>query len=205
MSTTKIKICGLSRPEDIEAANKLRPDYVGFVFFEKSRRCVSFERASALRMILEPKIKAVGVFVDAPIETVSELLSRGIIDIAQLHGHEDEEYIASLRALTDKPLIQAFQIRSGQSAEEVLRRAEKSSCDYVLIDSGAGSGEVFDWSLLKGFSREYFLAGGLDSENVAEAILETGAFAVDVSSNLETDGHKDEKKMKDFVNAVRNA
>lgn len=203
MSETKIKICGLRRMEDIEAVNGLLPDFIGFVFWRKSRRYVTSEQAEALKKQLDPKITAVGVFVDAPEEEVSDLLNRGIIDIAQLHGHEDEKYISRLRNLTEKPLIQAFQIRAEESAEEILKKAESSSADYVLIDSGMGSGKKFDWDLLKDFPREYFLAGGLDPENVGEAAARTGAFAVDVSSNVETDGKKDIQKMKAFVEAVR--
>lgn len=205
MSKAKIKICGLRRPEDIEAANRLMPEFVGFVFWEKSKRYVDPETASALRLILDPKIKAIGVFVDAKPEEVSDLLNRGIIDIAQLHGHEDEDYINSLRQLTKKPLIQAF--RLGEDPKEdvkmTLLRALTSSADYILIDSGMGSGKTFNWRVLEGFKREFFLAGGLDSGNVSEAIAMTGCFAVDVSSNVETDGRKDSKKMKEFVDAVR--
>ena len=205
MSKAKIKICGLRRPEDIEAANRLMPEFVGFVFWEKSKRSVDPETASALRLILDPKIKTVGVFVDAKPEEVSDLLNRGIIDIAQLHGHEDEDYINSLRQLTKKPLIQAF--RLGEDPKEdvkmTLLRALTSSADYILIDSGMGSGKTFNWRVLEGFKREFFLAGGLDSGNVSEAIAMTGCFAVDVSSNVETDGRKDSKKMKEFVDAVR--
>ena len=203
MSRTKIKICGLRRMEDIEAVNRLKPEFIGFVFWEKSKRYVSPEQAEALRKKLDPKITAVGVFVDAPEEEVSDLLNRGIIDIAQLHGHEDEKYISGLRELTKKPMIQAFQIRSEESAEEILKKAKNSTAEYVLIDSGMGSGKSFNWDLLKDFPREYFLAGGLDPENVGEAVARTSAFAVDVSSNVETDGKKDEKKMKAFVDAVR--
>ena len=203
MSRTKIKICGLRRMEDIEAVNRLKPEFIGFVFWGKSKRYVSPEQAEALRKKLDPKITAVGVFVDAPEEEVSDLLNRGIIDIAQLHGHEDEKYISGLRELTKKPMIQAFQIRSEESADEILKKARNSTAEYVLIDSGMGSGKSFNWDLLKVFPREYFLAGGLDPENVGEAVTRTSAFAVDVSSNVETDGKKDEKKMKAFVDAVR--
>ena len=194
MSRTKIKICGLRRMEDIEAVNRLKPEFIGFVFWKKSKRYVSPEQAEALRKKLDPKITAVGVFVDAPEEEVSDLLNRGIIDIAQLHGHEDEKYISGLRELTKKPMIQAFQIRSEEDAEEILKNAEKSPAEYVLIDSGMGSGKSFNWDLLKVFPREYFLAGGLDPENVGEAVARTSAFAVDVSSNVETDGKRTKRK-----------
>ena len=204
MSKTKVKICGLKRPEDIGIVNRLLPEYIGFVFWDKSRRYVTHDLASSLKKDLDPRIKAVGVFVDAEAEEVSDLLNRGIIDIAQLHGHEDEEYIGRLRKMTDKPIIRAFQIRSEETAEDTLSDAEKCSADFVLIDSGMGSGKVFDWRLLKGFPRDFFLAGGLDAENVKEAVATTGAFAVDVSSNVETDGVKDEKKVEDFIAATRN-
>lgn len=203
MSETKIKICGLRRMEDIEAVNRLMPDFVGFIFWEKSKRHVTPEQAETLKKRLDPEILAVGVFVDEQIKVVSDLLNRGIIDIAQLHGHEDEKYISDLRKCTEKPLIQAFQIRSEESADEILKKAKNSTAEYVLIDSGMGSGKSFNWDLLKDFPREYFLAGGLDPENVGEAVARTSAFAVDVSSNVETDGEKDEKKMKAFVDAVR--
>ena len=179
MSRTKIKICGLRRMEDIEAVNRLKPEFIGFVFWEKSKRYVSPEQAEALRKKLDPKITAVGVFVDAPEEEVSDLLNRGIIDIAQLHGHEDEKYISGLRELTKKPMIQAFQIRSEESADEILKKAKNSTAEYVLIDSGMGSGKSFNWDLLKDFPREYFLAGGLDPENVGEAVARDSVFTAD--------------------------
>jgi len=207
MDTTKIKICGLTREEDIEAVNRILPDYIGFVFFRRSHRFLTLEQAEALKQKLDPRIQAVGVFVDEEKEVVSELLNRGIIDIAQLHGDEDEAYIASLREMTDKPLIRAFQIRSEDPAflAETLEKAQRCSADLVLIDSGAGSGKTFDWRILRDFPRKYFLAGGLDAENVEEAVRRTGAWAVDVSSSVETDRRKDEKKIQAFVDAVRRA
>ena len=107
---TKIKLCGLSRPCDIEWANALMPDYIGFVFAQKSKRYVSPERAKALREGLDSNIRAVGVFVNEAPEVVADLLNSGVIDLAQLHGGEDEEYIKALRGLTDKPLIKAFRV-----------------------------------------------------------------------------------------------
>ncbi len=199
---TRIKLCGLSRPCDIEAANALLPDYIGFVFAKKSRRYVAPDRAKALREALNPSVKAVGVFVREKPEVIANLLSDGIIDLAQLHGGEDEEYISRLRALTDMPLIQAFKIE----APADLDRARVSSADYILLDNGAGgTGSAFDWSLLRGFDRPYFLAGGLGPENVAGAVATLHPYAVDVSSGIETDGHKDISKMQAFVMAVRTA
>lgn len=197
---TKIKLCGLSQPQDIQAANELSPDYIGFVFAPKSRRYVPPKRAAELRGLLDPGISAVGVFVRESPETVAALLDCGIIDVAQLHGGEDEDYIAALRELTDRPLIKAFRIDS----EQDILAAQNSTADYVLLDSGnGGTGTCFDWSLLQKIKRPYFLAGGLDAGNVAGAVESLHPFAVDVSSGIETGGVKDENKMIEFVHAVR--
>ena len=197
---TKIKLCGLTRPCDIEWANALMPDYIGFVFAKKSRRYVSPERAKALRERLDSSIRAVGVFVNEAPEAVAALLNEGVIDIAQLHGGEDEAYIRALRKLTDRPLIQAFRVENTAD----LDQARQSSADYILLDHGAGgTGSAFDWAVLKGFDRPYFLAGGLDPGNVRQAIETLRPFAVDVSSGIETDGVKDYMKMTAFVNAAR--
>lgn len=199
---TKIKLCGLRRPCDIEWANALQPDYIGFVFAKKSKRYVSPEAAKALREKLNPGIKAVGVFVREEPEVVAGLLNDGVIDVAQLHGGEDEAYVRRLRSLTDKPLIQAFRV----DAAADLERAKGSPADYVLLDNGAGgTGSAFDWSLIVGFDRPYFLAGGLSPENAEEAVRALRPWAVDVSSGIETDGKKDPNKMQAFVEAVRAA
>ena len=200
---TKIKLCGLTRPEDIEAANALVPDYIGFVFAEKSRRFVTPEIAAELRERLNPEILAVGVFVDAPPERVAELLNRDTIQIAQLHGHEDEAYIRALRGLTDRTIWKAFKI----TAPEDLAAAAASSADLVLLDNGpGGTGEAFDWALLRDFhARPYVLAGGLNPENAAAAVAAIHPFGLDVSSGIETAGRKDPGKMEKFVRAVREA
>ena len=152
----KLKLCGLSRPQDIEAANALMPDYVGFVFARKSRRYISPETAAALRNLLHPGIQAVGVFTDEKPELVAALVRDHIIDVIQLHGHEDRDYISYLRTLTSAPIIQAVCIRD----ESDLERAQESSADLILLDSAAGgSGVSFDWSILSRVTRPYFLAG----------------------------------------------
>lgn len=197
--TVKIKLCGMSRKEDIEAADRLRPDYIGFVFAEKSRRYVSPDKAAELKKQLLPEIKAVGVFADEDPEQIAKLLNSGVIDIAQLHGSETNETIKAIRLLTKKPIIQAFRI----NAPEAAVQAEKSQADYILLDSGAGTGKTFNWNLIRKINRPYFLAGGLNPDNVLEAIDALNPYAVDVSSGIETEGHKDEQKMKAFVEAVR--
>lgn len=199
MTGTKIKLCGLSRSRDIRAANALKPEFVGFVFAPRSRRYVSPQQAKTLKSLLSPEIQAVGVFVDEEAERVAELLDSGVIDLAQLHGTEDNGYIRRLRALTDQPVIQAFRVRS----EEDVRRAADSGADHILLDAGAGTGTVFDWGLLRQIRRPYFLAGGLGPDNVEGAVERLHPYAVDVSSGIETDGGKDPEKMAAFVAAVR--
>lgn len=197
---TKIKLCGLTRPEDIAEANELNPEYIGFVFAAKSKRAVSPEKAAELKAQLSPEIQAVGVFVNEMPETVARLLNENIIDIAQLHGQEDEAYIHRLRELTNKLLIQAFRVDGPES----LAKAQKSPADLILLDSGAGgTGTAFDWTLLEKFERPYFLAGGLDPDTVGDAVKRFHPYAVDVSSGIETAGKKDKQKMAAFVAAVR--
>ena len=199
---TRIKLCGLTRRCDIDAVNALLPDYIGFVFAAGSRRRVSPEQAAALRAALDPAVRAVGVFVREEPERVAALLNADVIDLAQLHGGEDERYIERLRALTDRPLIQAFRVESPSD----LERARRSTAEHILLDNGAGgTGTAFDWELLRGFDRPFFLAGGLGPENAAAAVRALRPFAVDVSSRVETDGVKDREKMRAFVEAVRKA
>lgn len=195
---TKVKFCGLTRLGDIKAANALLPDYVGFVFVSESRRCVSAESARALKQALHPGILSVGVFVNEPPERVAELLESRIIDIAQLHGDEEDGYIRELRRRSKKPLIKAFRFPQA-SIEEI----NNCTADYVLLDSGAGTGNTFNWYQITGVKRPYFLAGGLDPGNVADAIRLLHPFAVDISSGIESDGVKDKKKMAAFITEIR--
>lgn len=196
---TKIKLCGLKRACEIEWVNELKPDYVGFVFSKKSRRYVNPGEAGKLKAMLHSSIKAVGVFVDAKPEVIAGMAELEVIDAVQLHGSEDEAYLRELKRRIKIPVFQAFRITS---AEDV-KRAEVSSADMVLLDAGAGCGEVFDWNLLKDMKRPYFLAGGLTPENVSQAIKSLRPYGVDASSSLETEGLKDSIKMAAFVEAVR--
>ncbi len=199
---THIKLCGLSRHEDIEVVNQLKPDYIGFIFVEKSKRYVNPIFANELKKKLDKEIKVVGVFVDEELEIVNDLLTLGIIDIAQLHGSESNEYIENLKEISKKPVIKAFSIVT----QDDLLEAKQSNADFILLDSkSGGSGTQFDWSLLKDFKKDYFLAGGLDHKNVYEAVKKINPFAVDVSSGIETNGLKDKDKMKEFVENVRKA
>ncbi|SFD05857.1 phosphoribosylanthranilate isomerase [Butyrivibrio sp. YAB3001] len=194
-----IKLCGLSDGCDINVVNRLAPEYVGFVFYDKSIRNVTKEEARQLRANLNDSIKTVGVFVDAQKDVIRDLFNDGIIDVAQLHGNENESYINELKKL-NIPVIKAFKV----SDKDSLIRAKESPADMIMFDAGKGDGKSFDWSLLKGFDRKYFLAGGLAPENVKKAISELDPYGVDVSSGIETDGKKDVKKMEDFVGNARN-
>ena len=197
--TPKIKICGIRREEDVKACNAFLPDYVGFMFWEGSKRYIDFDKAKDLGESLDSRIKRVGVFVNSPISDVANADTSGIIDIVQLHGQEDEEYIKALKYVTDLPVIKAFSVKNGAAAEDI----NNSSADMVLVDSGrGGTGEAFDWSFLRGIKRDYFLAGGLDLNNAKEA-ANTNAYALDVSSGVETDGYKDADKIAEFITAVR--
>lgn len=195
---TKIKMCGLRRPEDIEYANILRPDYIGYVFAKKSRRYVTPEKVQELTKLLREDITPVGVFVDEPIENVIALVESGAIRMVQLHGNESEDYAAELKG-RGIPVIRAFKV----SSEADIAAARNTCADYVLLDSGSGSGETFDWSLIKNVGRDFFLAGGLTADNAAEAVEKLRPYGVDASSCLETDGFKDFEKMKTFAKAVR--
>ena len=198
--TAKIKLCGLSRPVDIDYVNQAKPDYCGFIVnFPKSRRNVTPEQVRALTARLSGDIIPVGVFVDESVETVAGLLEDGTIAVAQLHGHEDEAYLDALRKLTAKPIWQAFQIRSAAD----LERAKSSTANLVLLDSGQGSGVTLDWSILADFPRPYVLAGGLTAENIPAAVQQVKPYAVDLSSGVETEGYKDYEKMLAAVAAVK--
>ena len=196
---TKIKLCGLSRLCDIEAVNELRPEYVGFVFVNTSKRYISQEKAKELKKRLAPEIKTVGVFADKHPEQIAEICRKGIVDMVQLHGGENEAYIRRLKALMAQPVIRAFCIRTAKDAY----KSEKCSADYILLDSGAGSGTTFDWKLVQNVERPYFLAGGLHIGNIKKAVEQLNPYGVDVSSGVETDGWKDKRKMQALIAAVR--
>lgn len=204
MGKTKIKICGLKRPEDIQIANSLKPNYVGFVFAKSSRQ-VTEKIADSLREQLLTEIPAVGVFVQEPIARIARLCKEQIIQMIQLHGEEDEEYIKRLRQeVQDIPIIRAVRVRT----REQILEAEKMDCEYLLLDTYikgtyGGSGQQFDKRLIPGLEKPYFLAGGLDAENVRENIEACHPYAVDVSSAVETDGIKDAVKIQNFIERVR--
>ena len=197
----KIKICGIRRFEDIEIVNRYKPDYIGFVFADSKRR-ISHDLAYRLKQNLDLDIIPVGVFVDSPMSEIIELFEKGVIKVAQLHGSESEEYIRKLKDLTDNRLkiIKAIEI----SEKTDVSKFNSSLADYLLFDSGKGSGKTFDWDLIKSdISKDFFLAGGLSSDNIKEAIDKFNPYAVDLSSSLEIDGFKDENKIKEIMEVIR--
>lgn len=200
----KIKICGLRRQEDIAIVNRYRPDFIGFVF-SKSPRRIDFDQARMLKSNLDAKIQAVGVFVNEPIERIEKLCRCKVIDMVQLHGDEDAEYIRLLRSRISCNIMKAVRV---QSAEQVLE-AEKTKCDFLLLDAYCkdkygGSGESFNWDKIpKELTKAFFLAGGIHTGNVEKAIKQTHPFCVDVSSSVETDGYKDKEKIKAMIELVR--
>ena len=225
----KVKFCGIRRTEDIEAVNRLKPDLAGFVF-AKSKRQVTKEQAAALKELLDPGIKTVAVLVNMPVEEAAALANTGIADLLQLHGDEDAAYITKLKTLTGAKIIKAIRLRSGglpvqgNGAEERVYTAnagllaEAVQADYYLFDTFlpdtyGGTGKTFSLSLLKGMriDKPFFLAGGLDADNVEEIIRKVQKDAtllpnfcgVDVSGGIETDGVKDPIKMEAFMIAIR--
>lgn len=197
----KIKICGLRRPQDILIANRYKPDFAGFIIdFPKSHRSISGQEVKNLRQNLDHGIPVVGVFVDQPVQKVIDLLTDGTIDIAQLHGKESPEYINEVQKSIGKKVIKAFEVKTSEDIE----RALESPADYLLLDQGKGGGETFDWSLItEKIDRPWFLAGGLTVDNLQQAIDTVHPWGVDISSGVETNGVKDEEKVKEVVSIVR--
>ncbi len=200
----QIKICGLTSKEDILAVNTWKPDYAGFVFAPGKHRLTGPE-AQELRELLLPEIPAVGVFVNSPIEDILSLTENGTIDFIQLHGDEDRDYMMELKSRLSPgfPVIKAIRVRQAEDMKE----AENLPADFLLFDTYTkglygGSGKTFDWSMIPDIKKPWFLAGGIDSSNVTQAI-KTKAFCLDLSSSLETEGKKDPQKIKEIIKIVR--
>ena len=197
---TQIKICGLFRDCDIDYVNEGKPDYIGFILnFPKSHRNITPERAARLRQALLPGIRAAGVFVDQPLGMVLSAAETAGLDVIQLHGHEDNDFILKLREKTDLPVWKAFRVRSAAD----LAGAAESAADMVLLDNGYGTGTAFDWSYAASFTRPFILAGGLTPENIPEAVRTLRPKMLDISSGVETAKVKDREKILAAVRAAR--
>ena len=204
MKENRIKICGLTRKEDILAVNIWKPDYIGFVFAPGKRQLTAL-KAKELKELLLPEIPAVGVFVNSPMEEVLALAEQKTIDFIQLHGDEDCNYILELKKHLEPgfPIIKAVRVRT----EADIRQAEDLPTDFLLFDTYTkgvygGSGKTFDWSMIPSIKTPWFLAGGIDASNIRLA-METVAFCLDLSSSLETDGKKDPEKIKEIIRIIR--
>ena len=217
--TPKVKMCGISKVETIPAVVEAKPDYMGLVF-ASSKRQVTVDQAKTLVEELHKQytkrynngaeqsnndeIKTVGVFVNETLDNLVTIATEVNLDAVQLHGDEDEAFIQSLKERTNVEVWKAVQIRSAADAEAWI----DSSADMLLFDAyhkdeRGGTGEVFDWSCLDEFERPFMLAGGIDSTNVARAIRTVRPYGIDISSGIETDGVKDDEKIKAFTNIVR--
>jgi len=201
----QIKICGLSRDKDIDYVNEARPNYAGFVFASSPRQ-VSAVMAQYLRFRLADGIEPVGVFVNTPIKLIAELYKNGTISIAQLHGDEDDAYIKRLKEVTGAenlkaiPVIKAIKFDKGDEGRTIATNA-----DFLLLDSGAGLGKTFNWDILKSIkiNKPWFLAGGIDIKNVDKA-MSLNPYGIDVSSGVETNGVKDQKKILELTVRIHN-
>lgn len=193
----KIKICGLFRDCDIDYVNEAKPDFAGFVF-AKSHRQVSVELARKLKSKLDKNILAVGVFVNEDINKIVEVCNKNIIDFIQLHGGEDDKYINELKKICSKKIIKAIKVKTG---EDIIRW-RNCRADWLMFDAGKGEGKAFDWNLIKNFIRPYFLAGGINENNVEQA-LKLNPYCIDVSSGVETNKIKDKQKILNIINIIR--
>ena len=209
--TQKVKMCGISKVDTIPAVVEAKPDYMGLVF-APSKRQVTVEQAKTLVEALHNQckeqnnmvsIKTVGVFVNETLDNLVTIANEANLDVVQLHGDEDEAFIQSLKERTNVEVWKAIQIRSAADAEAWI----DSSADMLLFDAyhkneRGGTGDIFDWSCLDTFVRPFMLAGGLDSTNVARAIRTVRPYGIDISSGIETNGVKDDEKIKAFTKIV---
>jgi phosphoribosylanthranilate isomerase len=215
LNTVKVKVCGLSTPDTVRAAVEGGADFVGLVFFAKSPRHVTVQRAAELASIAKAAgVGVVAVTVDAPSILLDEISSVVAPDLFQLHGAETPVRVAQVRNLTSTPVMRA--LRVAESSDLDAAPLFEAAADYLMFDAKAppgallpgGNGAAFDWSILTGrsFAKPWFLAGGLNAANVGQAIAQSGAGLVDVSSGVESaPGVKDPLMIEAFLKAVRRA
>lgn len=201
---TKIKICGIKSTEQVDVLNKCLPDYIGFIF-AKSKRQVDKVLAQAIKNSLSTKIKTVGVFMNQEIDFIVDIAKSNIIDIIQLHGEEDNRYILDLKNKISMPIIKAIKVCDSINKDEINNY--KNIVNYFLFDTfsvqGGGSGKTFDWSVLQDIDVQYFLAGGLNIDNVCIAKSMLSPYALDISSGVETENEKDNKKIQEIILKLR--
>lgn len=198
-----IKLCGIRRREDVSIVNEFLPDYIGMILSEGFRRTADMNTAEELSKLLDKRIKKVGVFVNEPAENVKAAAGRLGLDVIQLHGDEDREYIRTLNVSCE--IWKAVRVRSSED----IHRAEKLGCDRLLLDSFVkdavgGTGVMADWDIIKNtdISLPYFLAGGIGKDNIAAALKICPN--IDLSGSVETDGVKDREKIRRITELYRN-
>lgn len=204
MNTIRTKICGITRPEDAQAAAELGADAIGLVFYAKSKRAVNIEHAQAVVKNLPPFVSVVALFVNENEQTIREILRQVPIDVIQFHGDEDDDFCRRF----DRPYLKAVRVQSAadiQTACTKFPNARALLFDAYHPTEYGGTGQSFDWTMLHGnIGRPWILAGGLTAENVAEAVKISGAAAVDVSGGVEISGGvKSREKMAAFIQAVK--
>ncbi len=200
----KIKICGLKRTEDIEYINQVKIDFAGFIFAQNSKRRVDLKTAETMKRLLNPDIKSVGVFANQDLNFIKEISEKKIIDIIQLHGSEDNDFICKIKEMTNLEVIKAF--KADNNLEYAINI---SAADYVLIDSYneksfGGTGSAFDWSLIPQTDKKIFLAGGINILNAEKALKDVKPYCIDINSGVETNGVKDKYKIIEIVDRIRN-
>lgn len=211
MGVTKFKICGIRTPEDVAIINEFKPDFIGYIFAPTWRE-ITLETALELTKQVDSSIQRVGVFVNRDVKFVAETLLRGAVDLLQLHGQENREYEEKLFDLLIKNgvgnpqdrCIKAYRVRNDKD----ILATEKTMCGRLLLDAYSkndigGTGESFDWTLINNIKKPYFLAGGINADNVETAVKGLHPYAVDASSSLETDRKKDREKIKQFMSKFR--
>ena len=204
MPPVQTKICGITRLEDISIINEVKPDYIGFIFTKLSHRYIAEDTAIKVVKNLNPQIKKVGVFVDEEPEIIEKLASKLSLDVVQLHGNEDEDMIRTIKQQTNVQVWKAVRVKSLTDIE----KWQNSSADMLLFDTYTentigGTGKTFNWQLLKNVKRKFILAGGLNIKNIARAIRICKPYAVDISSGVETNHLKDERKIKQLMSTIR--
>ena len=200
----KVKMCGMKRVEDIAYANEVRPDAIGYIFFPKSKRYVTSKQAKSLDQNLNQTILSVGVFVNETIKNVVEIAKEVPLDVIQLHGDEDLDYIKDLKTKIEIPIWKAVRVKETKDIKE----AEQLPVDRLLLDTFTeekdmygGTGKVMNYDLIpkEGISKPFFIAGGLHNKNIKEITEKVHPYGIDISSGIETDGYKDLIKMKEIM------
>lgn len=216
MHRTRIKICGITREEDLRAAVALGADALGFVFYPKSPRNVTPEQAALLCAALPPYVSAVALFVNPTLGEVRAVAQRMPLSLIQFHGDETMDACAAIAAAVARPYVRAFRVRPDTTAGELLEyeRANRAASPWfsgvlldTYVDAYGGAGKVFDWSLIpKELAPRVVLSGGLNVQNATDAVVRVRPFAVDISSGVEAQkGIKDARKLAEFIGAVRAA